>query len=604
MSQCLNPSCLQQNPDDHKFCSYCRTQLLLGDRYRAVNYIGEGAFGRTFLAVDQQRLNSPCVIKQFLPLSQGKAFELFKQEAQLLMNLGKNPQIPDLLAFFEQETRFYLIQEYVEGQDLQKILIQKKYFTETEVIDFLNQLLPVLQFIHDHKVIHRDIKLDNIILKSSPSNTPPFFRGAGGDQMVLIDFGVSKQLSTTIMTKIGTVAGTPGYASPEQMRGLVNETSDLYALAVCAIRMLTGCLPEEKNGTIVDEIFNLAELEWVWEEILQEKGLTVSDHLRSVLNKMLEDKIKDRFQSATEVLQALQNNSSGTGFQPVEESNTGKMPVIQSNTGKMPVLQSFTFETIKTNNKGQIIKRENKTAQYYREILPQNVPLDMVYIPGGTFMMGSNEYDSEKPIHQVRVKPFFMGKYAVTQGQYQAIMGTNPSYFKNGDDYPVECVSWYDGVNFCNKLSEITGKSYNLPSEAQWEYACRAGTSTPFAFGETVTPDLVNYDGDYPYGKAPKGKYRKTTVSVDYFAPNGFGLYNMHGNVWEWCRDDWVGNYENTPTDGSPYLVSFKNDSNKALRGASWVSLGSNCRSSNRNNYSPDDHDYAFGFRVVVSSGL
>jgi eukaryotic-like serine/threonine-protein kinase len=267
-------------------------------------------------------------------------------------------------------------------------------------------------------------------------------------------------------------------------------------------------------------------------------------------------------------------------------------------------LSSFTFETVKTNDQGQIIKRERKSAQYYQEILLNNVPLDMVYVQGGTFMMGSNEYDIEKPIHQVRVKPFFMGKYAVTQGQYEAIMGTNPSSFKNGDDYPVENVSWYDAMTFCEKCSEITGKTYSLPSEAQWEYACRAGTNTPFTFGETVTPDLVNYDGNYPCDKAPQGKYRETTVSVDYFPPNGFGLYGMHGNVWEWCGDDWVDSYKNTPTDGSPYLVSFKHNSNKVLRGASWGTYGVNCRSSSRSLSAPVNGYNTVGFRVVVSSGL
>ena len=308
MTICLNPSCLKQNSDKDNFCSFCGNKLLLDNRYRGIKYLGEGAFGRTFLAEDKQRLNSLCVIKQFIPLPQGKAFDLFKQEAQLLMNLGKNPQIPDLLAFFDQEDIFYLIQEYIEGQDLLKLLLQRQYFSETEVTNFLLQLLPVLQYIHKQKVIHRDIKLENIIFKSSQPNTT-LEKGT----LVLIDFGVSKQLSKTIMTQMGgTTAGTPGYAPPEQMRGLVNATSDLYALGVCAIRMLTGCIPEEKNETIVDEIFDISEFEWVWEDILQQKGINVSNHLKEILNKMLQDKAKNRFQTATEVLQALQNKTTSS----------------------------------------------------------------------------------------------------------------------------------------------------------------------------------------------------------------------------------------------------------------------------------------------------
>ena len=247
------------------------------------------------MAVDK-KFNSNCVIKQFIPLPQGRAFDLFKQEAQLLMNLGKHPQIPDLLEFLEQEKRFYLIQEYIEGQDLLKVLLQRQCFSETEVTNFLLQLLPVLQYIHKQKVIHRDIKLENIIFKSPQPHTQ-LQKGT----LVLIDFGVSKQLSKTILTQMGgTTAGTKGYAPQEQLVvGLVNATSDLYALAVCAIRMLTGCLRQEKNGSIVDEIYDIPNLEWVWEDILQQKGINVSNHLKDILNKMLQDKAKNRFQTAT-----------------------------------------------------------------------------------------------------------------------------------------------------------------------------------------------------------------------------------------------------------------------------------------------------------------
>ena len=406
------------------------------------------------------------------------------------------------------------------------------------------------------------------------------------------------------MTKMGTTAGTPEYAPPEQMRGLVNATSDLYSLAVCAIRMLTGCIPEIKNGTTVDEIYDNEENEWIWEDILDKKGIKISDHLRAILNRMLEDKRKRRFQSSTEVLEALQNahplrstppqiNTSSISFQPVVNNQN------ISKTIKMPVLQSFTFDTVKVNNIGQIIKQERKISQYYQEMIKNNILLDMVYIPGGTFMMGTNECNNAKPIHKVKVPPFFMGKYAITQGQYTALMGENPSYFQKGDDYPVECVTWYKAQEFCQKLSNLTGKHYKLPSEAQWEYACRSNTDTPFYFGETITPEIVNYNGQYPYGKAPKGKYREKTVPVDYLPPNGFGLYNMYGNVWEWCEDDYAENYQATPNDGSSYILSFKGDNSKVLRGAAYYSDASYCLSASRDYVSPNDYLYYVGLRVV-----
>jgi formylglycine-generating enzyme required for sulfatase activity len=185
----------------------------------------------------------------------------------------------------------------------------------------------------------------------------------------------------------------------------------------------------------------------------------------------------------------------------------------------------------------------------------------------------------------------------LTQAQYQAIMRNNPAYFK-GNNRPVEKVSWNDAVNFCQKLSQKTGKNYKLPSEAQWEYACRAGTTTPFYFGESITPDLVNYDGNCAYAAAPKGQYRKQTTDVGTFPPNAFGLYDMHGNVWEWCEDHWQGNYINAPINGSALISRSEY---RLLRGGSWDCYPVDCRSAYRVNDSlAYDYSY-FGFRVVCS---
>jgi formylglycine-generating enzyme required for sulfatase activity len=255
--------------------------------------------------------------------------------------------------------------------------------------------------------------------------------------------------------------------------------------------------------------------------------------------------------------------------------------------------------------------------------LGNGITLEMVQIPGGTFMMGSPEteaqrLDRESPQHQVTVPSFFMGKYTVTQEQYQAVMGgnilqkiignqKNPSYFK-GEKRPVEQVSWDDAVEFCQKLSQKTRRTYRLPNEAEWEYACRAGTTTPFYFGETITTDLANYRGTdwdyegtvYPgnYGQAPKGKYREETTPVGSFPPNPFGLYDMHGNVWEWCQDSWHDNYNDAPTDGSAWI---DNDNQyKLLRGGSWSDFPGNCRCAYRDFKRRAIHYFNIGFRVVV----
>jgi formylglycine-generating enzyme required for sulfatase activity len=578
MSQCLNPTCLHQNPQGTNFCENCGSKILLDDRYRPIKFLGEGGFGRTFQAIDEKRLNTPCVIKQFLPQQVGsaalaKATELFQQEAKRLQELGKHPQIPDLEAFFPQDGRLYLVQDFIDGQNLLEEFENQGRLKEPQIRIILTELLPVLQFIHDNQVIHRDIKPENII------------RSKNG-QLFLIDFGVSKETSGSILTRVGTVTGTPGYAPPEQFRGMVYHSSDLYSLAVTCVRLLTGHF-QEADGA--DKLFDTRKMQWQWQ-----KYVSLSQELTTVLETMLQDIPTRRYDSAAEVLAALANQK------------TIVIPTSQTQTFQNPLKQIFQFISPPTNPpKPPTNINVNINAQSsFTEDLGNGVKLEMIAIPGGTFWMGSpaNEAergDNESPQHQVTVPSFFMGKYPLTQAQYQAIMGKNPAYFK-GNNRPVENVSWDDAVRFCQKLSQRTGKNYRLPSEAEWEYACRAGTKTPFSFGDNITTDLVNYDGTYPYKSAPKGKYREQTTDVGTFPPNAFGLYDMHGNVWEWCEDDWHENYIDAPTDGSAWN-SQSGSNTKLLRGGSWNSLARRCRSAFRYGDSRDFRGNYYGFRVVSS---
>jgi formylglycine-generating enzyme required for sulfatase activity len=286
--------------------------------------------------------------------------------------------------------------------------------------------------------------------------------------------------------------------------------------------------------------------------------------------------------------------------------------------------QEFEFDVITVNAEGHEIQRTRVKAYQQIEDLGNGIILEMVSIPGGTFIMGSPQYEEgrhkreekswfdrlfskdepdsrESPQHKVTVAPFYMGKYPVTQEQWEALMGENPSNSK-GAKRPVECVSWHDAKKFCERLSGKTGRTYRLPSEAEWEYACRAGTTTPFHFGETLTTDLANYDGNYIYASGPKGVYREQTTDVGSFSPNAFGLYDMHGNVWEWCADPWHENYEGAPSDGRVWKTGG-DDSDRLLRGGSWSHVPNGCRSAYRVRGLPDGWvSYCGGFRVVVSS--
>jgi formylglycine-generating enzyme required for sulfatase activity len=281
------------------------------------------------------------------------------------------------------------------------------------------------------------------------------------------------------------------------------------------------------------------------------------------------------------------------------------------------LLREFQFDVATLDEQGNEALRERRTASYFVEPLGKGIPpLELVAIPGGTFLMGSPEDEADRieeegPQHEVEIQPFFMGKYPVTQAQWrfvatqlpqiqQALIPSPSRLVEN--NHPVARVSWLEVQEFCARMSVITGRICRLPTEAEWEYACRAGTTTPFHFGQTISPELANYDGNYAYGQGKKGKYRYETSSVGSFrVANGFGLYDMHGNVWEWCLDHWHKNYKGAPTDGSTWINSNDTDS-RVLRGGSWSFDPCNCRSAYRRGSSTADRYYDFGFRVVYSS--
>ena len=255
----------------------------------------------------------------------------------------------------------------------------------------------------------------------------------------------------------------------------------------------------------------------------------------------------------------------------------------------------------------------------FDEKLGNNMTLRMMQIPGGTFTMGSPDDEPERlnregPPHEVTVPTYFIGKYPVTQAQWLFVAGLEqverrlepaPSRFKR-DIRPVEQVNWYEAVEFCQRLARYTSREYRLPTEAEWEYACRAGTTTPFHFGETITTELANYNGSNEeygaYGRGPKGEYHQETTPVDHFGvANAWGLCDMHGNVWEWCQDHWHDDYEGAPIDGSAWLTDNE-EASRVRRGGSWLNYPRNCRSAYRYDDNPGDRYINIGFRVVCSA--
>jgi serine/threonine protein kinase len=594
MSYCLNPNCQApaDNPARTSFCISCGAWVLLKDRYRAQKLSGQGGFGKTFKAVDEHQPNQPlCVIKQFEfgsnnPQIRETALKLFYDEARHLESLGKHHNIPELLAYFDIEGQPYLIQQFIDGQDLEQELSTAGVFDQNKIRKLLLSFLPVLDFLHTRSipVIHRDIKPANII------------RQCSDDSLVLVDFGAAKQATKTMLGKTGTLIGSPEYTAPEQIRGKPTFASDIYSLGVTCIHLLTQVSPFD--------LFDINRDAWVWRDYLVNNP--VDAELGRVLDRMIANSLPQRYQSAAAVLAALEN------YQPVvtqesipQNSNTldltspygnlnfdnftkvkakplnNQQPLqsIESEIAKIqldnsteiqaklphnsPALKSFEFEIAKIRieelgglwgHTKVVIKKSRGQSKQFVKNFGDGVSLEMVAIPGGNFLMGApkselQSYDYERPQHQVQVPPFYMSKYVITVAQYQTVM-RDKSYSKDEADLPMKC-GWGESVSFCEKLSKGLKRNYRLPSEAEWEYACRAGTITPLYFGETIDKDLAYYDSEIAYGRGQKyeNSSRISGKKVGSHPANDFGLYDMHGNVEEWCADSWHPNYIDAPTN-------------------------------------------------------
>jgi formylglycine-generating enzyme required for sulfatase activity len=555
---------------------------LLQGRYRIIRPIGEGGMGAVYLAEDERLYNEVALKEMFVAGGNAELREQFHREARLLSKL-RHPSLPRVIDHFIDGNGQFLVMDYIVGKDLEELLQGNGGpFPVNRVLDWADQLLDVLAYLHtqDEPVIHRDIKPANV--KQTPQG-----------RVILLDFGLAKGSSASLQMSFR--AATPAYAPLEQMMYQGTDArSDLYSLAVMLYYLMTGQLPP----------IALQRREAVWrglpDPLIPANKLNpqVPAGIADVLTQAMSLSADDRPASASEMGESLCRDEA---------------PTIPINP-PLP-LRTFEFDLVTVDIRGQVKERRKGRAQYYVEDLGGGVTLEMVEIPGGAFLMGSPEseagrLESEGPQHEITVSPFYMGKYEVTQAQWRIVaklpkagldLASEPSRFK-GDNLPVEQVSWEEAVEFCERLSRATGRQYRLPSEAEWEYACRAGTTTPFAFGETITPELVNYDVNYPYASVPKGTYRfyrgQTTSVGSLGAANAFGLYDMHGNVWEWCMDWYSKNYYSQSPNADP--KGPNTGSSRVMRGGGWDDRGAQyCRSAYRSRYAPGDRGYFLGFRLV-----
>ena len=539
-------------------------QQLQNGKFTIQKVLGGGGFGITYSAIDKNT-NNIVAIKTLNPIHQSKVdFEQqqikFVQEAFRLVQCS-HPHIVKVHEVINENGLWGMVMEYISGQDLAVYISQRGKLSEAEALKYINQIGTALEYIHQQGMLHRDVKPNNIVLRQSQ------------EEAVLIDFGLAREFDLN-QTGSMTNAMTEGYAPIEQYerRGKFGAYTDVYALAATLYTLLTGEAPLPSRFRITGIPLPSPK----------QRNSDISDRVNDAIIKGMELEPRERTQTVREWLEL----------------------VIPSQVKSSIPTPKFKFEYAKIDKNLKITKYPGE-AEFLKEDLGNGVTLDMVSIPGGSFIMGAPQdeeksRDYERPQHKVNIQSFLMGKFQVTQEQYEAITGKNPSHFK-GENRPVETVSWNNAIEFCTKLSKLTGKQYRLPSEAEWEYACRAGTTTPFYFGETITTDLVNYNGKYTYANAPKGKFREQTTDVGSFPANLFGLYDMHGNVWEWCVDDSYDNYQAAPTDGSAW-VNNKN-SFKVLRGGSWLDNPDYCRSASRSLFNSGLIVICYGFRVVCAVG-
>ncbi len=267
-----------------------------------------------------------------------------------------------------------------------------------------------------------------------------------------------------------------------------------------------------------------------------------------------------------------------------------------------PVLTETSVTVPRVDDTGAVVGTETVTVSSFTEMIDPDTSLVMMRIPAGFFQMGSpltEGFPDEKPLHHVSIASFYLGRITVTQRQWRAVMRRPLPCRAKGADMPLDRVNWLQAVEFCQRLSRKTGRPYRLPSEAEWEYACRAGTVTAFACGPTLTTDLADYVGKHRYAREPLGVYRGGTVGGGSLPPNHFGLHEMHGNLFEWCADAWHDDYTGAPTQGEAWTRGSSRE--RVLRGGSWHDPPNLCRSAARLKFDPSEGEDYFGFRVALT---
>ncbi len=581
---------------------YLPQSYLLQNRYRISRKIGQGGFGITYEAIDQELEKKVCIKELYIEGINQRAGEQvtltetkkefswtyfignFKREAQKIAEF-RHSNIVSVSSVFEANGTAYYVMEYVEGENLKEYLHRLgRPFTEEEIKPIAAQIFDAVDAVHSKGLLHRDIKPDNFLITNDK-------------QIVLIDFGSSREnmdeKTVALLSSTTILMLTHGYSAPEMYSNLSvkGRYTDIYSLGATLYYLLCQKKPMPAN-----------DRQFAKMPALHEVNPKISTQLSSAVMMAMEMKEEDRFQSVGEFRLALQQ-MAGEQKKKEEQKTVGIPKTENPKTVQNP-------ETGKKNNKVLIFSVIGGVALILILLFVFNpfgtvlqstsdakssLDIEMVEVAGGTFTMGCTPemgadcFDNEKPAHQVTLSDYNIGKYEVTQAQWKAIMGNNPSHFSGCDKCPVENVSWNDIQDFISRLNANTGKSYRLPTEAEWEFAARGGKNSNNRkySGSNILDEVAWYDGTSG----------SKTHEVGTKAANELGIFDMSGNVWEWCQDCY-GDYDassKTNPKGAP------SGSNRVLRGGGWYNNPQYCRVSSRGSGDPGGRDYFNGFRLVLA---
>ena len=563
--------------------------LILG-RYKVLSELGKGGMGIVYKCEDQT--SHVCyAVKTLAPELTDSKWEMEEilYNFQLVQKLH-HPNIANYnaLELDPQTNRYFLVMEYVEGEDLRYWLRSKRREgadLQQVIPPVVRQIAQALDYAHSQKIVHRDIKPGNIMID-------------GGGNVKVLDFGLAAQIHSSLSrvsiqsVNEASTCGTIPYMAPEQWRGGEAEAaSDQYALAATVYEMFSGRPPFDSADKDILRNCTLHEAPRPLKE--------VSPAIRSAVEKALAKEPADRFNSCADFAAAL----GGAKVAKAKKVSSGKsgggtwkwiaavivLALLAGGAFGGWYFAGGTEEKAKTDNAEAEAEKTLRTSVV---TLPGGVQLKMIRVEPGSFMMGSENGDDDETVHRVTLtQAYYLGETEVTQAQWRAVMGNNPSYFQ-GDSRPVENVSWDDAVAFCRKLNDQgkapRGWKFTLPTEAQWEYAARGGNKS-----RGYTYSGSNDVGDVAWYTSNSGD---ETHAVRQKGANELGLYDMSGNVWEWCLD-WYKSYSSgAVTDPQELQSSFY----RVMRGGCWDNSAQYCRSAARPDSSPDNRDNGVGFRLAL----